>query len=180
MATAINIMQSWLDKAVELRTDMLQSEVKFFIFLIEGERGACPWRGQYSSFEQLLSSTNLCAPGRYSAFRDAFNHTNGNVQSQSDTLGVVGVIEAGRIEDPVDRTTFVSRIVEGTKNQGCPLSSRRIKEIGEQIQPKKRPARHPKDKSYEQLLKENEKLRAENEQLKKENAKLKEKLKSRK
>ena len=40
MATAINLMQAWLDKAVAFRADMLQSEVKFYLFLVDGERGA--------------------------------------------------------------------------------------------------------------------------------------------
>ena len=180
MATAINIMQAWLDKAVSLRADMLQSEVKFFTFLVEGERGACPWRGQYTDFEQLLETTNLCSTQRYTSFRDALDRVSSSVKEQIGTLGVDGIIEAGRIEVAAKRSEFVARVVEGTKNQGCPLSPRRIKEIGASIEPKSRPTRRPVDKSYEQLLKENEKLRFENEQLKEENTKLKAKLKARK
>lgn len=172
MATAINLMQHWLDKAVALRADMLQSEVKFFLFLIEGERGSCPWKGQYTDFEQLLETSRLCSTQRYTAFRDALDRANGDVQKQIDGLGVDGVIEAGRITEAPKRSEFVARVIEGAKNQGCPLSARRVKQIGAEIQPRDRPSRRPTDE-YDELRKEAKGLRAENKALRSENAALK-------
>ena len=167
-AAPTNITQAWLDKAVALRADMLKSEVVFFDFLIEGEKGGCPWRGQYTSFEQFLAATNLVAPSRYVAYRDALARAHAEVREDADTLGVDGVIEAGRMPQPA-RVTFVNRVVKGARDQGCPLSVRRVKQIGREVSPPDdKPQRVPGEPhDVKKLLVENKTLRAENEALRK-------------
>lgn len=164
-------LQMWLEEAVRLRADMLTTEVRFFSYLVEGERVA-PWKGKYTDFEQMLETTHLCAPHRYTAFRDALARVNGDIKANLETFGVDGVIEAGRIQEPAKRRAFTEEVVERAKQQACPLSPRSIKDLARRIDPPVRPVRGPADKTPEQLKAENEALRKENERLKRENERL--------
>lgn len=64
------------------------------------------------------------------------------------------------------REEFIERVVEGAKNQGCPLSPRRIKEISQQVSPTTKPTRGPEvERDAKAIVAENKKLHAENKAL---------------
>jgi hypothetical protein len=156
---------------------MLSSEIRLYMFLVDGETEA-PWRGKYTSFEQLLEQTNLASPQRYTAFRDALSRANGEALGAKEALGVDGIIEAGRMPAP-ERTEFIGRVTVAMQNQGCPLSPRRIKDISKLVLPRPRASRGPNtDALLKKLKKENEALREENKRLRAENKQLKTQLKA--
>jgi hypothetical protein len=182
-AAVIDALKLWVDEALRLRKNIVHAEVAFFVYLVAGEDGACPWAGQYVNFLQLLRQTNLVSVQRYSAYRDSSKRIVAELRQEDvQWLGVDGVIEAGRFLKKTHRLRFMRQVIEIGKKQNCPLSAYRIKQISQEISPRVRAERTTPDaaalaKENEALKKENEHLRKENEKLKKENEKLKAKLK---
>jgi hypothetical protein len=176
-----DLFQQWLDTAAQLRGDMLRSEAEFYDFLVRGEQGACPWQGKYTSFIQVIETTNLCSPQRYAAYRDALRVVGPAVVAKTAALGVDGLMLAGRMA-AVPQAAFVARVEAGYKQQGCPLSVRRIKEIAHEVAPRgPLPHRGPARAEgacaqcaplVTRLRREIAKLRAKNTALQAENKKL--------
>ena len=55
---------------MELRSAMSTTRRPgYFFALLNGENGACPWAGKFTSFAELIMAYDLTAPSRYAGFK---------------------------------------------------------------------------------------------------------------
>jgi hypothetical protein len=163
-------LTAWLKEVQDLRTAGVQSEVRLFQFLVQGEAGACPWRGQYSSFKDLIVENALCAPRRYTMFREALRKVNGLAADILDNLGVDGIIQAGRLPTTETLNLFITKTTALRVEKKRTLSAQEIREVSLHISPVLRTTRVHEDTA--QLKSENAALKLEVARLTKENATL--------
>jgi len=177
MTNPANQIQTWIDGALDKRATLFSSEVAFYLYLVEGERKACPWRGAYPSFEALLKEHNLCHTPRYTNFKNAVATITGGAKT-AHSVGVDGLIEAARVQDAEKQAKVILTLTETSRDRrGVPAAQEEVRRICQSIAPVERtPRRLKRALARPSLEQENATLRKRVRELEAENARLKTKI----
>jgi hypothetical protein len=153
-----NDLDKWLEQARALRAEMYASDARFMLFLVAGEQNTRLWKGAFTSYEQLLKDQELVDSSRYTAFRDALKVVD---PARAESIGVDGVIKAGRVCDVQKRGTIVRTLGEWSKVHGHAPSAETVERIVQQISPRESVPRVLQQAlSRDKLEAENKSLRA--------------------
>lgn len=117
---------------MELRSAMFDAEAGYFFALLDGENGACPWAGKFTSFAELIMAYNLTAPSRYEGFKASLEFFTGD---QVRTIGVDAAILTARIRNEQQRSMVLADVTRVTDLRGCQLTRNEVARRIQQIAP---------------------------------------------
>jgi hypothetical protein len=123
-------VESWAQWALDVRSEMFDSEASFFFALLAGENGKCPWQGAFTSFGEVIRKFDLTAPSRYSAFKGALAVFD---EAKIREVGVDAAIKMAAVQNIDQRNAVVTDVSRVTEQRGCQLTrsevARRIQQI---------------------------------------------------
>lgn len=118
-----NTVESWAQWALEVRSEMFNSEANYFFALLEGENSRCPWHGAFTSFGEVIRKFNLTHPSRYSAFKMALGIFD---EAKIREVGVDAAIKMAAVQDAAQRSAVLTDITQVTLQRGCQLTREEV------------------------------------------------------
>lgn len=131
-------MDRWVKATLEKRSLWLDSETTFYLHLVKGERGACPWQlTGYSSFDEVLRRHQIADALRYRRLAGALEVV-ADGEKVAEAIGVDAVILAANIAASDLRGQFVAKVQElaAARPKGAPLTLDELRKLKRAIDPK--------------------------------------------
>lgn len=153
----LNTLEDFLAEARRLRNAADFCEREFLDFLRRFEARRDLWQSKAKTFDDLLSSSDICKPNRY---RNWVRANDDQVIAPSiSKIGVHGAVEACRIVNRQKRADAVEEMVRSVTLKGTVMSRQSAAQIVARYEPK--PSTLPDaNEKIAKLEEENERLRA--------------------
>lgn len=169
-------IETFIARALELRSAADEAEREFLEFLYEGEHTDGLWQASGLTFGEFIERNNLCKAITYARFKRI---RDGLPEAMTTGVGTNALIAAGAFSDPTAQREVLDEAKKWEQTNAVSISRQSAERISRDVKVRHAAARS-NHRGYSEIVAENERLREEVQRLREENVALRAELRTKK